>query len=256
MAHNLLILGGTTEASRLGQAVAEAGLRGQVSLAGRVARPKRQPLPMRVGGFGGVAGLIGFLRTEKISHIIDATHPFASQMSHNAARAAQETGLPLVAFTRPPWQPGPGDDWVCVPDIDAAARSLDGPAERIMLAVGRMHLSTFAISPQHDYLLRLVDPPDGPLPLPRCQVVLDRGPFTLAGDLALMRAHGIQRVISKNAGGTAAIAKLEAARELGLPVTMIERPRQPQRTEITRLEDVMAWITQTGITHSGTERGV
>ncbi|QFU09727.1 Precorrin-6A reductase [Rhodobacteraceae bacterium THAF1] len=242
---NLLILGGTTGATALARAVSDAGLSGVVSFAGRVERPVRQPLPQRVGGFGGVDGLAAYLRENAITHLIDATHPFAAQMSGNAIAAAASVRVPLIALTRAPWQAAPGDDWTHVPDIAGAVTALDGPRKRVMLAVGRMHLAEFAPNPQHFYLLRLVDPPQGALPLPDCQVEVSRGPFTAADDRALMERHGIELIVSKNAGGTGAVAKLQAARALGLPVVMIDRPAIPKRREAETVGDVMAWIAET-----------
>lgn len=237
-----MILGGTTEATALGQALAEAGIAATISLAGRVARPKRQPLAMRIGGFGGAVGLARYLADNQIAGVIDATHPFATGMSRNAVEAAKMTGTPLVAFTRPPWHPQEGDKWCEVADIDGAVAALKGPPKRILLAVGRMHLGAFAANPQHHYVLRLVDPPQGPLPSADAKVILDRGPFDEDSDLALLQDHQIDFVVSKNSGGTAAYAKIAAARRLGLPVLMIQRPAQPARDELTELSDVMAWI--------------
>ncbi|WP_355662101.1 cobalt-precorrin-6A reductase [Halomonas salifodinae] len=238
----ILILGGTTEASALAGALAERSIPGLFSYAGRVATPKPQPLPTRVGGFGGVAGLAEFLAEHGITHLVDATHPFAERISQNAVAAARLAGIPLIALTRPPWVPQAGDNWTSVANIEAAVAALSGPPERILLAIGRQHLAAFAARPRHHYLLRLVDAPEAPPPLPRHRVVLDRGPFTLAGDLALLREHGIQRIICKNAGGSGAIAKLTAARELGLPVVMIERPALPERREVHSVEAVITWL--------------
>lgn len=207
-----------------------------------MARPKAQALPVRVGGFGGVAGLAQYLREHAITHLVDATHPFAARMSANAVAASARTGIPLLALTRPPWVAGPGDAWVPVPDIAAAVAALAGPRETVMLALGRMHLAAFAPQAQHRYILRLVDPPDGPLPLPDAAVIVDRGPFTLEGDLALMQEHGVQRVVCKNAGGTGASAKLAAARALGVPVVMIARPALPDRAEVSAVGDVLEWL--------------
>lgn len=251
MRPNLLILGGTAEGRSLCRAVAEAGLPGMVSLAGRVERPVPQGLPMRVGGFGGAAGLAEFLREHAISHVIDATHPFAAQMSRNAIEACARSGTPLIALTRAPWQAGPGDRWTHVADIAAAVAALDCPAKRVMLAVGRMHLPEFAANPQHSYLLRLVDPPAEPPVFPDAQVIVDRGPFTLAGDRALLAGHRTQLVVSKNAGGTGAQAKILAARELGLPVLMIDRPAIPPRAEAHSIAEVMRWLG-----HVATDLGV
>lgn len=251
IAPNLLILAGTTEATALARDVAQRGVEGTVSFAGRVARPLRQPLPQRVGGFGGADGLAAYLRAASITHVIDATHPFASQMSHNAVAACAKAGVPLLALTRPAWRAQPGDDWRSVPDIAGAVAALDRAAARVMLAVGRMHLTDFAPNPQHFYLLRLVDPPKGPLPFPRAKVIIDRGPFDTAADRRLMEEHRIDLVVSKNAGGTGAYGKIEAARALGLPVIMIDRPVQPARSEVTDIGAVFDWIA-----HAGTDLGV
>lgn len=243
---HLLILGGTTEANALAKAVAEKGIPAIYSYAGRVDNPRPQPLPVRVGGFGGPEGLAGYLRDHEVTHVIDATHPFAAQMSGNAVAACRETDVPLAALTRPAWEVQDGDQWHHVADIDGAVAALSGAPQRVFLAVGRMHLEDFAAQPQHHYLLRLVDEPDG-LPLPHCDVVVSRGPFTEADDRALMKQHGIELVVSKNAGGSGARAKLDAARALGVPVLMIDRPALPQRTELTNVAQVLDWLAHSGV---------
>lgn len=251
MAPKLLILAGTTEATALAQSVAKAGLDGVMSFAGRVARPVRQPLQQRIGGFGGIDGLRRYLRKAQITHVVDATHPFAAQMSHHAKAACAVESVPLVALTRPPWQAKPGDRWHHVPDIASAAQTVDRPPTRIMLAVGRMHLAEFAMHTQHFYLLRLVDPPAQPLPFPDCHVIVSRGPFSEADDCALMQEFEIDLVVSKNAGGTGAYAKVAAARSLGLPVIMIDRPELPARREVATPGAVIKWLD-----HAGTDLGV
>ncbi|MBK5920248.1 cobalt-precorrin-6A reductase [Rhodothalassium salexigens] len=245
MVSSILILGGTTEATALAHTMAERGQPAVLSLAGRVARPKPQPIATRVGGFGGVAGLVDYLHANRISHVVDATHPFAATMSAHAVAACAAVGVPLAALTRPPWTPGPGDRWHRVADMDAAVAALAGPPRRVMAAVGRLHLERFAAQPQHFYLLRLVDPPAGPLPLPRAHVLVSRGPFTPAGDSALMRDHRIDLVVSKNAGGTGARAKIDAARALSLPVVMVDRPALPARTELASVPAVIDWLAHT-----------
>lgn len=245
MQPNPLILAGTLEATALARALAERGIAGTVSLAGRVARPQRQPLPQRVGGFGGAEGLAAWLRARKVSHVIDATHPFAAQISANAVAACAATGTPLVALTRPPWAPVPGDRWQRVGDIGAAVAALDRPRSRVLLAIGRQNLPAFAVHPQHAYLLRLVDPPETPLPFPDATVIVDRGPFDAAADRALMERHGIELVVSKNAGGTGAYAKIAAARALDLPVVMIDRPALPPRAELHDVPAVLDWLCGT-----------
>jgi len=242
---NILLLGGTTEASAMAQALADHAIPATLSYMGRVERPKPQPIALRIGGFGGVEGLCTYLRDHQITHVIDATHPFAARMSANAIAAARETGVALAALTRPAWQPCPGDRWQSVPHIPAAVAALDGPPRRVMLAIGRMHLAEFAAQPQHHYLLRLVDAPQTPPPLPNHTTIVDRGPFDAARDTALMQDHAIDLIVSKNAGGTGSSAKLDAARALNLPVVMIERPALPPRLELTRPEQVLDWITRT-----------
>jgi precorrin-6A/cobalt-precorrin-6A reductase len=240
---NILLLGGTADAMRLAQSLAEAGHLATYSIAGRTTAPSLPPLPHRIGGFGGVEGLLAYLRAEAITHVIDATPPFAAQMSQHAAQACTALDLPLIALERAPWIAGSGDNWRFFKNIPTMATALPLRQTRIFLAIGRQNLTDFADQPQHQYLLRLIDPP-GELPLPYAQVVLSKGPFTLDGDLALMRAHGTQLVIAKNAGGEAARAKLDAARTLGLPVWLAERPQIPARDRAETGAQVMSWLTR------------
>ena len=247
---NILVLGGTTEASALAAMLAGRGDAAVLSYAGRVANPKVQPIPVRVGGFGGVEGLVAYLRAHDVTHLVDATHPFAARMSANAVMAAARAGVAHIALTRPAWVPGPDDRWTRVSDIEGAVAALAGPARRVMLALGRMHVDAFAVQPQHEYLLRFVDAPERTPGLPRHHLVVNRGPFDVDGDRRLMAAHGIEIVVCKNAGGTGAQAKLGAARALGLRVIMIDRPALPARLEVHAAEDVLHWIDH------GADRGV
>ena len=217
------------------------GIEGVFSYAGRTGTPIAQALPVRVGGFGGIPGLVRYLRAESITHVIDATHPFAAQMSTHAVAACAETGTPLLTLERQPWTQGPGDRWNRVPDIAAAVLALPGAPTRIFLAIGRQHLDEFATRPAHHYLLRLVDAPHT-APLPDCEIVLSRGPFTVQGDLDLLQAHGIQLIVSKNSGGVGAEAKLIAARQLALPVLMIDRPAVPDRPCVQSVAEVLDWL--------------
>lgn len=238
----MLILGGTTEASALATALAARGVAARLSYAGRTAAPRAQPVPVRIGGFGGAEGLATYLRDHRISHIVDATHPFAAQISRNALAASAEAGVPLRALTRPAWQAGPGDRWQRVADLAAAVAALDRAPERVMLALGRMHVDAFAAQPQHHYLLRFVDPPALAPALPHHTLIVDRGPFTAEVDQKLMAAERITLVVCKNAGGSGAVSKLVAARALGLPVIMIDRPALPPREEVETVDAVLAWL--------------
>ena len=236
----------------LASAIAKAGLTATLSLAGRVERPIPMPLPTRIGGFGGPAGLKQHLETQAITHVVDATHPFAAQMSHNAIQACTNANIPLLSLTRPTWTESDGDMWTRVPDIASAVAALDRPAARVFLAIGRMHVGAFAAQGQHYYLLRLVDPLGADISLPQVEAVIAKGPFSEAQDLNLLRNHQIDIVVSKNSGGTGAYSKIAAARQLGLPVIMIDRPEMPARPEAHSVDDVMAWLGHS----AGTERGV
>lgn len=239
---NVLLLGGTTEASALARLLGAQGIAATLSYAGRTDAPRAQPVPVRIGGFGGIAGLVDYLRSQCVTHLVDATHPFAATMSAHAVEAARLAGVPHIALTRPAWQPVEGDRWTHVAGIAEAVTALAGHPRRVMLALGRMHVDAFASQPQHHYLLRFVDAPDRPPILPQHTLVVDRGPFTAQADTELMRAHGIDLVVCKNAGGNGAQAKLLAARQLDLPVLMIDRPPLPVRREVHDPHEVLAWL--------------
>ena len=238
----VLLLGGTTEASALAQTLAQAPIDAVFSYAGRTEHPVEQPLPTRIGGFGGAQGMADYIATEHITHVVDATHSFAAQISGNAITACQATDTPLIALERAPWLAQNGDLWIGVPDTETAVLALPDDPARVFLAIGKQTLAAFALRPQHFYLLRLVDAPDAALPLPNTEVVLDRGPFTVTGDLALLRAHAITHVVAKNSGGKGASAKLQAARELQLPVIMIARPAIAARPIASNIPAVMDWL--------------
>ena len=244
------MLGGTTEASALARAVAEAGIPAVFSYAGRVETPRPQPIPTRSGGFGGAEGLADYITARRVTHVVDATHPFAAGMSRNAVAACAETGVPLLALTRAPWLAQARDRWTHVADMAGAVSALGPAPRRVFLGIGRMHLSEFAAAPQHSYLLRLVDAPEGVLPLPDCHVEIARGPFDEGADTALLQRHRIEAVVSKNSGGTGAYAKIAAARALHLPVIMIDRPPLPERREVHEVRAVLDWLA-----HPGTPRG-
>jgi precorrin-6A/cobalt-precorrin-6A reductase len=235
-----LILGGTGEANRLAEAFVRERIDAIYSYAGRTQIPLGHALPTRVGGFGGVEGLANFIRHERITHVIDATHPFAAEMSRHAVEACAATRIPLVALERAPWVRAAGDNWVEVADINAAVAALPEKPTHVFLAIGRQHIAPFAAKPQHAYTLRFVDAPHGGLPLPDCEVIVSRGPFTLQGDRELMCSRDIECLVARNSGGAGARAKIDAARELGLAVIMIARPALPERLRVNSIEDVLA----------------
>ena len=236
-----LILGGTADASLIAAEIARAGIDAVYSYGGRTRAPAEQPLPTRTGGFGGVSGLAYYIRREGITHVIDATHPFAAEMSRNAVAACTETDTPLVALERAPWTKTQGDSWIEVTDVDAAVTALPVEAAKVFLAIGRQHIAPFACKPQHAYTLRFVDPPEAPLPF-AADVIVSRGPFTLDSELEMLRTRGIAWIVARNSGGDGARAKIDAARRLGLPVIMISRPELPERRRVERVTDVMQWL--------------
>jgi precorrin-6A/cobalt-precorrin-6A reductase len=239
----LLILGGTTEASALARQLAgRADIEATLSLAGRTQSPTPPPIPVRTGGFGGVEGLVAYLRTAEIDLVIDATHPFAAQMSRHAASACAALGLPLAAFTRPDWQQRDDDRWTRVANMDSAVAALGERPRRVFLTVGGLQLTAFAAAPQHFYLVRTIEPPEALSTLPSHRLILARGPFAVDAEIALMRAEAIDTLVTKNSGGGATEAKITAARALALPVVMVDRPLLPERPAFHDLADVMTWI--------------
>jgi len=236
-----LILGGTSDASQLAAEIARAGFDAVYSYGGRPRAPAEQPLPTRIGGFGGASGLADYMRREGITHVIDATHPFAAEMSRNAVAACAETGTPLIAIERSPWVKTPGDNWIEVGDVNAAVAALPELPAKVFLAIGRQHIAPFATKSQHAYTLRFVDPPEAPLPF-AADVIVSRGPFTLDGELEMLRTRGVMWIVARNSGGDGARAKIDAARTLGLPVIMIARPELPERQRVESVAEIMQWL--------------
>jgi precorrin-6A/cobalt-precorrin-6A reductase len=223
----VLVLGGTFEASKLANLLAgQSGISSMLSFAGRTKALRPPQIPYRTGGFGGVDGLQAYLEAERIDVLVDATHPFAEQISHHAAIAAAWAKIPLVVLSRPAWVAQPGDHWIDVADMAAAAAALGRDPRRVFLTIGRLQLDAFAAAPQHFYLIRTIEPLTLPPKLPRHRVILGRGPFAFEAEDKLLREESIDVVVTKNSGGEAAFAKVRAARHLGLPVVMVARPRQ------------------------------
>ncbi len=231
----VLILGGTTEASAIARALAvDRRFAPVLSFAGRTRAPVPPPIPWRVGGFGGAAGLAAYLQRERVDALVDATHPFAARMKAIAAQMA----LPRVAVLRPAWTAQAGDDWTEVPGMPAAAVALGPVPRRVFLTVGQGELGVFG--PPHRYLVRSVEAPaEAP---PGATIVTARGPFTQADDLALMRAHGIDVLVTKNSGGTAVASKLAAARALALRVVMVARPALPEPPIVPDAAAALDWL--------------
>jgi precorrin-6A/cobalt-precorrin-6A reductase len=238
---NVLLLGGTAEARRLAAVLGRrAGIAVTSSLAGAVAVPLLPEGDVRIGGFGGVDGLTAWLRDHHVDVVVDATHPFSTVMTAHAIDATAALGLPLLVLRRPGWSAGPGDHWHWVPDTTAAAAVLPSLGERVFLAIGSGGLAAFADLPGW-FLLRSVDPPPPPLPAHH-HLVLDRGPFTADAERALLREHRIDVLVCRDSGGDLTAAKLVAARELGLPVVLLDRPPAPDAPTVETVDDAVEWL--------------
>jgi precorrin-6A/cobalt-precorrin-6A reductase len=229
----ILILGGTREAVELAQRLhGRDGLHAISSLAGRTQTPHLPPGEVRVGGFGGAAGLRDYLKRERIDLIVDATHPFAERMHGNAVEASRSGGVPLLRLERPLWQPQAGDHWIMADNADHAAKLAPHHGKRAFLTTGIKELGAFRDVEAVWFLVRLVEPPDGPLQLRHSELIRGRGPFGAADEEALMRRHDIDLLISKESGGESTYGKIEAARKLEIPVIMIRRPTSEEGIDV------------------------
>ena len=220
----ILILGGTREAAQLAKELVATHPEARVvtSLAGRTKEPAPLAGEVRTGGFGGVEGLVRYLRETGITRLIDATHPFARQISANAVEASRVSGVPLEIRTRKPWTRQPGDTWIEVDTLEAARDTIPRGA-RVLLALGSQHIGLFASRNDVHFVVRMIDRPETPLDLPDHALVLGRPGDTAAVETMLLIAHAVTHIVCRNSGGTAAYAKIEAARGLGLPVIMVSR---------------------------------
>jgi precorrin-6A/cobalt-precorrin-6A reductase len=235
----VLILGGTGEARALAQDLSDLPVIS--SLAGRVARPRLPVGEVRIGGFGGPQALARWLAEEDIAAVVDATHPFAERISASAEQASATSGVPLLRLERPGWQATPDDRWHWVDDLPGAAAALDAlDARRVFLTTGRQGLAAFAGDGVRWYLIRCVDPPEVALPA-KHEVLLDRGPYTVDGELRLLDAHGIDVVVTKDSGGELTVAKLEAARARRLPVVVVRRSPRGAVATVRTVDEAAAW---------------
>jgi len=241
----LLILGGTIEAAELAHRVIDDfGERVEVisSLAGRLQPTRTLPGQTRVGGFGGTSGIIEYLKSEEIDLVVDATHPFARNISDQAADACILASVPQLIVVRPPWKPAPGDQWLEVDSFEQAAELLPRVAARAFLTTGPGMVQAFSDIADVWFLVRMFQPPVGVLPLTRYCIVTARPPFTEERERALFQEHNIDTLVTKQSGGPTD-AKLAAARDVGARVVMIRRPPEP--AEVARVETVeqaLAWI--------------
>nr|WP_226780786.1 cobalt-precorrin-6A reductase [Oceaniglobus trochenteri] len=237
----LLLLAGTTDARRIAEGLRDApGLKVIASLAGATRAPRPMGVDTRIGGFGGRAGFVGFLEREGIGAVLDATHPFADAISHRTHEVCAAHGLPCLQVLRPPWVAQPGDCWVDLAREEEAAEHVPHGA-RVFLATGRQTLERFANLSRCDLTCRQIDPPEAPFPFANGRFLVGRPPFSVQDEVALFRELKIDWLIVKNAGGDASRSKLDAARELGLPVGMIRRPPQPGGARVETVAQALDW---------------
>lgn len=249
----VLLLGGTFEASALARLLAAApDIRAQMSFAGRTKAVIAPPIPYRIGGFGGIEGLIEYLKAEHIDVLVDATHPFAAQISRHAAAAAAEAEIPLAVLSRPPWTPTAQDLWIDAAGMAAAADALGREPKRVFLTIGQLQLAAFAKAPQHFYLIRTIEPLAASPGLPNFRVIHKRGPFVVEAEEKLLQEESIDRLVTKNSGGEAAFAKILAARNLRIPVIMVARPEKDLQEVFHDPAKVMDFILR----HQLARRGV
>jgi precorrin-6A/cobalt-precorrin-6A reductase len=241
----ILILGGTADAATLARrlAVERPEVEVLTSLAGRVRNPRPLPGRVRIGGFGGAEGLAAFLRDARVALAIDATHPFAAQISAHARAACDAAGVPRLQIRRPEWPRHADDRWIETDTTEEAALRLPGIGRRAFLTVGVGELAPFADLPGVWCLVRVVDPPAAPLLSGPHLALAARGPFAEADEIALMRKHRIDVLVTKHAGGDATYGKIAAARKLGIPVLMIRRP-PAEPGDTAPPEGAMAWIAE------------
>lgn len=238
---NLLILGGTGEAADLVRQLPE-NIAPITSWAGRTKTPPNLPGEVRIGGFNGAEGLAAFLKENAIDAVIDATHPFAAQISKNAAEACEKIGIPRLLLKRPTWEKVKGDNWILAKDLADAAKQIADLGKRPFLTIGRQHLDAFAKIAEAYFIVRLLDQPQTPLPLPNHEIITGKPPFSLDGERQLIRDYAIDLLITKESGGTSTYAKIEAARLEEIPVLMVKRPAPPPGETADSIEAALKWI--------------
>ena len=240
----VLLLAGTSDARRIAEGLEEYhDIELLASLAGVTRRPEKLPCETCVGGFGGAEGFGRFLKANQIEAVVDATHPFAIRMSRTAAAVCDELSLPHVQMLRPEWEPQEGDRWTLVSSEGDVAQHIKTPSA-VFLATGRQTLSAFENLRDHTLICRQIDPPETEFPFPNGSFLVGRPPFSVKEEFVLFQRLGIDWLVVKNSGAMASRTKLDAARELGMPVAMIRRPVQPDCKKVDNVVDAISWVSE------------
>ena len=255
MPEKLLILGGTREAYQLAEnldkQLPQENLNFISSLAGSTKKPNIPAGKFRTGGFGGLAGLKNFLVKEKISLLVDATHPFAENISKNALLASTDLGLPFLVLNRPPWVKHSNDQWIEVSSLKNAVKYLKNVEKKtgslfstgsIFLTTGNKELWLFQNFLNYHFLVRTVEEPELVSEWPQATFLKDRGPYTLENEIKLLEKHKISMLVAKNSGGISTYAKIEAARHLKIPVLMVRRPEMITAKSCQTVNEAVDWV--------------
>ncbi|MFT7369863.1 MAG: precorrin-6A/cobalt-precorrin-6A reductase [Octadecabacter sp.] len=237
----LLLLAGTGEAKQIAWGLADTNVSVVASLAGVTRSPDPLPVTTRIGGFGGDDGFRSYLRESSISAVLDATHPFAAQISDRTARICSDFKLPYAQVVRPVWLPKIGDNWTSITSPCDAEKHIPS-GSTVFIATGRQTLAEYANLAGRRLLVRMIDPPNAPLPFEGGEFIIGRPPFTQASEMALFRSLGVTHLISKNAGGQGGRAKLDAASELGLQVLLLDRPQTTDAQQLITVQEALSWV--------------
>lgn len=236
----VLLLAGTSEAKQIAAGLKVRSIKTIASLAGATRAPKTMDVETRIGGFGGEEGFVRFLADAAISAVIDATHPFAARITARTAAVCQARGIAYLHVLRPAWVARAEDNWTDITQEEDAAKIIP-KGDTVFLGTGRQTLDRFAGLHGCRVICRQIDPPTAPFPFEGGEYLIGRPPFPVAREKALFKALGVDWLVVKNAGGEASATKLTAARELGIPVLMIERPPMPKAERVETVSEALKW---------------
>lgn len=237
----ILLLAGTNEAKRIAWGLSDTGVSVMASLAGATRHPEALPVPTRIGGFGGEEAFRAYLRAEGVRAVLDATHPFAQAITDRTARVCGDLDVPYAQVLRPEWTPQQGDNWTRIASPAQAAELIPEDAV-VFLATGRQTLAEYHGLEGRRVLARMIDPPTEPFPFDGGEFVIGRPPFKQSNEENLFVALGVTHLVVKNAGGVNGRAKLDAARVLGLPVLLLDRPTMPDCRRLSTVQEALDWV--------------